>query len=178
MRAAADMSGIGPNGLRRRTIVVTGVFGIFIAATVVGALYFGQRQPIPADIRAQVEFTVFLPTSGVTINAESYKFDSNQKVFSFTGRLATGQVITIAEQSTPDPFNDIPNYSKQFFLTLSEYQAFDSLQGMVHLTHPKDAGQAAVMNAKGTLLFARVAHDENKATWQRIFNSLTLYQPL
>ena len=122
-----------------------------------------------------MHFPVFLPVTAITLNASSYKFDPGQKVLSFTGRLGDGQTVTFAEQATPDPFNDIPNYYTQFLTKIFEYEAFDSLQGTVHLTHPNGAGQAAVMNAKGTLMFVRVAHDEPKSAWQQIFNKLVVY---
>lgn len=134
--------------------------------------------PIPEAIRKQVSFPIFWPASHVSVIPNSYEYRTEDDVLLFSGYLDDGQKVTFNEQATPNPFNDIPGYYDQFLRTLFEYQAFDSTQGTVHLTHPKNAGQTVVMNTKGTLLFARVAHDEDKATWQRIFNSLTLYQPL
>ncbi len=118
-----------------------------------------------------------MPMSGVAVDQSSYKFVPGQHILSFTGRLGDGQTVTFTEQPTPTPFNDIPNYANQFLQTLFEYEAFDSLQGTVHLTHPKGAGQAAVMNSKGTLMFVRVARDEPRATWQQLFTSMSLYAP-
>jgi len=171
-----------PRIIRRRfhwptALVVLGVV-VVVAGSLAAAVYLGSNQwPLPASIRAQVHFPVFVPSVGVKLNQSSYRYDRASGVLSFTGRLYDGQTVTFAEQATPDPFNDIPNYTTQFLQTLFEYQAFDCVQGTVHLTRPKDAGQAAVMNAKGTLLFARVARDENKPTWRRVFNGLTVYQP-
>jgi hypothetical protein len=136
---------------------------------------YQQAVPLPASIKQQVSFPVFLPTTGVTINKSSYKFDPSQKVLSFTGSLADGQMVTFAEQATPSSFTDIPNFYQQFLQALYDYQSFDGLDGTVHMTHPKGAGQAVVMSAKGTLLFARVSQDEPQSTWRSVFNSFRVY---
>lgn len=158
------------------------VVGLTIAGCVLAAglvifitLRMQQHWPIPAAIARQVSSPVFLPREGVVLDQTSYKFDPSQKVLSFTGRLPDGQLVTFAEQPTPEPFSDIPNYYAQFLQTLFEYQAFDGLNGTIYLTHPKGAGQAAVMSAKGTLIFARVAHDEPQAVLALVFNSMQVY---
>ncbi len=147
-------------------IVVLGVFGLW---------QLNHQVPLPSSIKSQVHFAVFLPSQGVTIDASTYKYDAGQGVLSFVGKMPDGQTVTIAEQATPAPFNDIPNYYTQFLSKIFEYTAFDSLQGTVHLAHPKSAGQAAVMNSKGTLIFARVDHDEPSNTWKNVFSRMTLY---
>ena len=140
-------------------LVVISVMTI-VAGGLIIALFLGRQWPIPALIKAQVEFPVFMPTSGVKLDQSSYRFDKASGVLSFTGQLYDGQSVTFAEQATPGSFTDIPNFYQKFLQTLYTYQSFDSLNGTVNLTHPKDAGQAAVMSSKGTLLFVRVAADE------------------
>jgi len=169
-----------PRIIRRRfhwptAFMVTGVFAALVGSAIFGLHTIMNQSPLPPAIRQQITFPVFIPTSGISLDQLSYKFVADQKVLSFTGRLTDGQHITFTEQPTPPPFNDIPNYTTQFLQTLFEYQAFDSLQGTVHLTHPKGAGQAAVMNAKGTLMFARVDNDEPQSAWQSLFNSMVIY---
>ena len=125
-----------------------------------------------------MNFPIFVPTTGVALNKKSFEFKSDQGVLLFSGVTTRDkQQLTFSEQQTPDPFNDIPNYMTQFLQTFFEYQAFDSLQGTVHLTHPKNAGQVVVMNAKGTLVFVRVDKDEPVSYWQDVFNHLTIVAP-
>ena len=147
------------------------------AGVLIIALHFQQAIPLPAGIKKQVNFPVFLPTAGAAVDTSSYKFDPGQGVLSFTGRLPDGQAVTFAEQAAPSSFTDIPDFYSKFLQTLYDYESFDSLQGTVHLTHPKGAGQAAVMSSKGTLVFVRVARDEQKSTWQPLFNALKVYAP-
>lgn len=161
-------------------LLTAGVCVVAVAAIIAGALAYQQLQqgmPIPEDIRKQVVSPVFLPTKDIVTNQSSYKFEPTQKILTFTGVMPDGQIVTFSEQPTPDPFNDIPNYSSQFLQKLYEYQAKDGLNGTIHLTHPKGAGQVVVLNSKGTLVFARVAHDEPTDIWIAAFNGLTIYQP-
>ena len=137
-----------------------------------------QQTPLPDSIRTQVHFPVFLPVSNIAIDQSSYRYDKSQQVLSFTGHLIDGQAVTFAEQPAPSSFTDIPNFYQKFLQQLYEYESFDGLNGTVHITHPKDAGQAAVLNSKGTLVFARVAHDETKSTWQVVKDYLTDPKPL
>lgn len=148
-----------------------------LLGTVVIITHVRQQVPLPAAIKRQIDFPIFLPAKYVDINTKSYKFDPTEKILSFTGTLADGQTVTFAEQATPSAFTDIPDFYNKFLQKLYEYQSFDSLNGTVHITHPKDAGQAAVMSSKGTLLFARVTRDEPQTTWQPIFNNLQVYAP-
>lgn len=154
------------------TIVSCAIVAI---AAVVVVIHIYDQPPIPAPIRDQVKFAILLPTENVIIDQTSYKYDRSQQILSFTGRLTDGQSVTFAEQATPEPFNDIPNFYQQLLQNMFEYESFDGLNGTVYLTHPKGAGQAAVINTKGTLVFARVARDETKQTWNTVFNDLALY---
>jgi len=58
--------------------------------------------------------------------------------------------------------------------SMNGYGKFDCDSGTVHLTRPKDlAGkQAAVMNAKGTLMFVKPASDLSEDQWRKLFNGL------
>jgi hypothetical protein len=133
-----------------------------------------SKPPIPSSILSQINYPVFLPQTGITLNQRSYKFDASQKLLTFTGYVKNGELATFAEQATPEPITDLSGYYQQFLQTLNEYQSFDSLQGTVYLTHPTGAGQAAVMSSKGTLMFIRVANDVSQNTWQPIFNNLQI----
>lgn len=155
---------------------------IFIACFLLVAIVAGfvvhlKTQPpiaLPASTRKMITYPVLLPQKDAAINTSSYKFDPSQKVLSFTARLHDGQVVTFTEQATPEPFSDIPNFYTRLLDTLNEYQSFDGLHGTVYLTHPKGAGQAAVINTKGTLIFARVIKDEPQSVWQPLFNDLKI----
>jgi hypothetical protein len=150
------------------SLIIVGVGTFFVESKL-------RASPIPASFRKSISFPVFLPTAGVTINTNSYKFEPSQKILSFTGYLSDRQLATFTEQATPDPINDLTNFYSQFLQTLNQYAAFDTLNGTVNLTHPNGGvGQAAVMNSKGTLMFVRVANDEPQSVWQPLFNQLKI----
>ena len=136
-----------------------------------------SQNPLPPELQKQVRFPVLVPDSGIAVSEGSYKYDPAQGVLSFTGAFADGQQVTFAEQQAPSSFTDIPNFYEQFLQKMYDYQSFDCLAGTMHLTHPKGAGQAAVMSAKGTLLFARVSRDESSETWRSVCNALQTYAP-
>ena len=152
------------------------VCGLIAVIAFAGYGQLQRRVPIPSAVWKQVTFPVLLPQLPA-VDGSSYKFDPDQKVLTFKSVMPDGQTVTFAEQATPAPFTDIPNYYTQFLQTLFDYQSFDTLQGTVHLTHPKGAGQAAVLSSKGTLIFARVSRDESQDVWRQVFNKMTIYQP-
>jgi hypothetical protein len=168
------MAVMGSTFIRQHWKVLVSIFGLLIIIAAGLIVHQALQSPIPAKIRKQVSFPILLPKKqDAVINNSSYKFDSDQKVFSFTAYLMSDhQLATFTEQATPSPFLDIPNFYPQFLQTLHEYQSFDGLQGTVYLTHPKGVGQAAILNSKGTLMFIRVPHDEPQSTWQPLTNHL------
>jgi len=153
------------------------ILGVAIGVGVVlGWLHFkSSSSPIPKNIKKQLSFIVLYPAPdpNTKVNKATFKYDSQNGVFSFVV-LTYGISNTITEQSTPDPFNDIPNYYQTFVTKLRSYSTFDTDIGKVDLTRPDslNGGQAAVMNSKGVLLFAHPTKDLTKEQWQHFFNSL------
>ncbi|HUD05657.1 MAG TPA: hypothetical protein VMR18_01895 [Candidatus Saccharimonadales bacterium] len=62
---------------------------------------------------------------------------------------------------------------------LNGYASFDSVDGTVSLTNPTEVkSETAVMNAKGTLLFAKSNGNLSENSWKLLFNSLDYSQSL
>jgi hypothetical protein len=148
-------------------IVGTGAFVVvdkFIAAG-----------PIPNSIKQQLDFVVLYPpnSSDVHIDRSTVKYDPSNGVLSFVA-TTYGIKNTITEQATPDTFNDIPDYYSQFVAKMNDYQTLATYNGQADITRPSslNGDQAAVMNAKGVLLFAHPIHDLSESQWLRFFNSL------
>ena len=151
---------------------------IAIMALATGAfLYIRSQSTIPAQIKQQLDFLVFLPQENQSfrIDHKSFKYDANLKVFSV---VVTSFNIknTISEQPTPDAFNDVPGYYDKLTQTLNLYESFDSNLGKVYLTRPKELNgkQSAVMSTKGTLMFASSDKDLTDSQWRQFFNSLNV----
>lgn len=169
-------------GVRRRwlprRVVLYALGGSIISGCIVAVLVWAHlRSPIPATLRHDIQFGIFLPETSAHIEQASYKYDKSLGVLSFTARLPSGQIATFAEQATPEAFTDIPTYYDKLLTKLHNYSTFDTPIGTVHLTHPTGVGQAAVMSTKGTLLFVRVDHDEPITTWRQLFGHMVTYQP-
>jgi hypothetical protein len=168
----------------RQKIRLLPVIIVIVVLVVIGItfrIYWqNAHNPIPVSFRKEISFPVFYPSdkSSVTVNRSSFKYDSSNSVFIFTVTDA-GQSLTIAEQATPQSFVDVPQAYTTLVNSLNNYSSFDSLQGQVDLTYPKQFSgqQSAVMNAKGTLMFV---HDTDKrlsnSQWQHIFNNLNVIQ--
>jgi hypothetical protein len=69
---------------------------------------------------------------------------------------------------------NIPGALGKFVEAMNNYQSFETTVGTVHLTKPKSQNgkQAAVLNIKGTLLFARAESNLSDDQWQAFFNHL------
>lgn len=148
------------------------------AGLLVGAYYLFLYHPttsvIPKTIKKQLSFVVFYPSpdSAVTVDIKSFKYDSQAKLMSYVARFGNTP-ITIAEQATPQNFIDIPQAYDKLIESLSEYASFQSYYDKVSLTHPKEFNgqQSAVMNSKGTLVFAHPTKgDLSEDQWKKLFN--------
>lgn len=153
------------------------ISAVLLAAVIVIAILH-QPALLPKDIKKQVNFVVFYPTgSQAVIEKSSFKYDSSLKLLSFDTNFA-GKQITFAEQGTPDSFVDDSNFYPKFIDSLNGYATFSSIQGQVDLTVPKEFNnQTGVMNAKGTLLFAKSSGNISEDNWKQLFNSFNYIKP-
>jgi hypothetical protein len=168
----------------KRKISLVPVLIVVVCLVIVGfglwSYLKSAHNPIPNSFRKEISFSIFYPTSQspAIVNESSFKYDASSGVFSFIV-IDADQSITVAEQASPQSFVDIPQAYTTLIDSLNNYASFDSLQGQVALTYPKDFNgqQSAVMNAKGTLMFA---HDTDRGLsntqWQQFFNDLTTVQ--
>jgi hypothetical protein len=134
------------------------------------------KSPIPGSIKLKLTSSLLLPSRArANIDRGSAKYDSSLKVLSFTG-LVDGKNLVIAEQPTPEQFVDIPAAYEKVLGSMNDYSDFDTTMGTVHLTKPDElhGGQTAVLNAKGTLLFAKSASGLSTDQWRQFFNSVTV----
>ena len=133
------------------------------------------QQIIPTGIKKQINFLVLVPnkTAQVTIDKKSIKYDAKDKLLIYSTQMTNGIKLTISEQATPESFTDVPQVYDKLIESLFQYSAFDSVNGKVFLTHPKElkGGQSAVMNAKGTLMFVKPSKDIDIDTWRHFFNN-------
>jgi hypothetical protein len=145
---------------------------------VVTVMILLPKPPIPGIIKSQLTSTLVLPSAKqATIDRNSAKYDSSLKVLSFNATVA-GHKVVMAEQPTPDQFIDIPQAYDKVVENMNAYAQFDSALGTVHLTKPTQlhGGQTAVINAKGTLLFAKPSSNLTDDQWRRFFNSFAVAQ--
>jgi hypothetical protein len=151
---------------------------------VAGAVaYVTMRQTgslLPGSIRTVMTYPVLFPTKTTDFNVDSktIHYDASAERLTFRGQGPGGMQIDFSEQATPQSFVDIPQAYDKLTSSLQEYDTFDSINGKVSLTHPKELGgdQSAVMNAKGTLLFARPNHGLSSEAWRQLFNNLVVVQ--
>jgi hypothetical protein len=129
------------------------------------------KPPIPHRLQKQLTSTLFVPTSG-KINHGSAKYDPQLRLLSYIV-TAQGDSVTVSEQASPESFTDVPQAYQKVVDGMNDYSDFDTGIGTVHLTRPASlhGKQAAVLNAKGTLMFAKPDHDLSIDRWRRFFNS-------
>jgi hypothetical protein len=153
---------------------VAGIFALGVIVVIV--LLALPKPPIPGNIKQQLTSTLLVPQDSRFIaNRQSVKYDSSLKLLTFNV-AAFGQQLVVSEQPTPETFVDIPQVYQKVLDGMNDYYDFDVNIGSVHLTKPPQlkGKQAAVLNAKGTLLFAKPGSGLTQAQWQQFFNSLAV----
>jgi len=154
---------------------------IIICLGIVGYILFGIKRTIvvPKTITASVQFPIFYPepSKQITIKQDSFKYDKSMGQVSFIVSFENDKVI-FAEQSSPDSFSASPTFYTAFVQKLNGYATFDSVDGRVDLTLPTETHEeTAIMNARGTLLFASTASTINETNWKLVFNTMRYTQP-
>lgn len=158
----------------RKSFLISVAALTVLGIIVITILLLGPKNPLPSTVRKQANFVILAPVSGpVKVDRESAKYDTALKLLSYKS-MFNGVKIVVSEQSTPDSFIDIPQVYDKVVANMQEYSKFDVIAGTVHLTRPKDLGgkQAAVINTKGTLLFAKPTSDLSNDQWRLFFKSV------
>jgi hypothetical protein len=149
---------------------------VLIGAVLIMAILVAPKSPIPPAVQKSLTSTLLVPkSSDIVVSRESSKYDSKDKLLSFSVAYA-GTSIVMSEQPTPTQFVDIPAVYDKVVEGMTNYSSFDVNIGTVHLTTPKQlAGkQAAVLNTKGTLLFAKPGKNLTDDQWRKFFNSFAV----
>ena len=157
------------------------LIGVFIV-TVLGYFSYtswhNSRQILPTTIKRQLLFPVFWPDKNepVTISKKTLKYDSTDSILSYIARTTDGNNIIVTEQATPESITASPQVYNQLIQDINNYEEFDSRNGTVYLTHPKElnGGQTAVMDSQGTLMFVKPNKDLSDNAWRQLFNNMRI----
>ena len=161
--------------------------GLIISATtalvVLGLAWAGMwwlsRPPIPASIAKQLHFGVYYPASAktVTINESSWTYNDKLAQCVFTVQYA-GRSITFSQQAVPAQFTDIPEFYSKYLDKLRSSGSFENSQGRVYITRPLEVDrQTAVLNNRGTLLYAQADKDLPESDWKYLMGHLKFFDP-
>jgi hypothetical protein len=160
--------------MKRLWLVVAAI--VAIGLIVAGVMLLAPKPPIPGPIKKQVTSTIVVPQlADAVIDRQSVKYDDKLKLLTYT-LAAYGVNMVVSEQPTPDSFTDIPQVYDKVTAGMGEYSKFETDIGTVHITRPKElhGKQAAVLNTKGTLLFAKPERDLSDDQWRKFFGSFTV----
>jgi hypothetical protein len=166
---------------RKYVIAGLAVFIVFGGAGVAGLVLLKPAPLVSTAIVSQVSSTLLVPKSStIRINKKSYTYNSTLHLLTYQLAYA-GKKITVTEEPTPDAFTADSTAYTDMINSLSSYDNFDSAMGKVYLTNPPTTSsktiQSAVLNAKGTLLLARIDTSLSKAEWQKFFTALIIVKP-
>jgi hypothetical protein len=168
------------NQKTKTRLIITAIGLVVIVLAAGGTIaYIKRGSVVPRTIAKQVNFVIFYPkpSQQTGIEEKTFKYSSSLGQVSFIVNFA-GQQITFAEQSSPDSFSVDPSFYSAFIQKLNGYATFDSIDGRVDLTQPTEVNaQTAIMNAKGTLLFAKASGNISENNWRLLFNSVVYNQP-
>jgi hypothetical protein len=164
---------------KKTILIVLGAIAVVAVITAATLWYLNRSAVVPHSIRSQANFAIFYPQPSrqITIQKKTFKYDQSLGQVSYIVSF-DGQQLTFAEQSSPDSFSADPTFYPAFIQKLDGYAAFSSVNGRVDLTRPAQVQtETGVMNAKGTLLFAKSSGDLSENNWKLLFNALTNTQP-
>jgi hypothetical protein len=159
---------------QRRILFIGFGVGVVVALIAVGAVLVLRSQDdiVPADIKKQVSFDMYLPhTSDKSwqVAPDTVQFNAKTGVLTATAtRSSNAEKVTITQQNQPDTFNDIPGYYEKMLQALNQYSIIHVGLGTFTLTHPTEAkgGQTAVALINGTLLFITPDDTMSDAQWR------------
>jgi len=133
---------------------------------------------ISPELRKQLSYGVYIPTQSgdYIIDRKSLSYSPPTQQLTYHVKQISGVDILLSMQPTPESFTDVPQVFDELMTKLRQYSSFDSVQGKVYLTHPVELNgkQSAVLNAKGTLMFAKPNKDLTDSEWKKFFNGLDL----
>ncbi|HEY4964397.1 MAG TPA: hypothetical protein VIH90_06935 [Candidatus Saccharimonadales bacterium] len=141
------------------------------------SIYFlrSKTTTIPEAVKSQVNFPIMYPSDSslLTVKPQSIKYNSSDQQLTFVA-MYKRCTVSFSEQPTPSSFIDVPTVYTTLVTNLNEYTSFESINGSVYLLLPKElaGAQSAVMNSKGTLMFARPISMLTVNEWKQIFNDL------
>lgn len=149
---------------------------VLVAGGAIGAWAWASRPIIPATIYSELTSSLLMPgDKRFVVSRQSVKYNKSLKLLTFDATVF-GRVVVVSEQPTPETFTDIPAVYQKVLDGMSDYNDFDVGIGTVHLTTPPQlqGKQAAVLNAAGTLLFAKPAVSLSEAQWRQFFDSFAV----
>jgi hypothetical protein len=165
--------------MRKKRIII----GASISLTVIIAVWLfayvnDTRSVLPSSVTKNVNYDIFVPrdTEKYPVLEESVTHNTDTKVLSYATTVNNKQV-TINQQAEPDTFN-APELKVSLYQKLldkmNQYKEIKTDAGTVTLTHPTElnGGQAAVLDTKGTLLFAQPTVALSDDEWRDFFNDL------
>ena len=162
--------------VKKRTITIIGT-AVPVILLVVGVGLFMALRPhpfIPPAISKQLTSTVFIPNDKqYVLNPQSVKYDATNKLLTYSASMY-GAPCVITIQPTPQQFIDVSQSYDLFIAQSSGYDSFDSVNGKVNLIQPKGIVNAAVMQAKGSLMFVKCDSKLSGTQWRQIFNTLNI----
>jgi hypothetical protein len=158
--------------MKRGFIVVASL--LFIGSGVAGyAITHANKDRVPQSISKQLQSPAFYPAvANAKIQSDTYKFDPENKLFSYVAN-GQGTKMVFSMQPSPSEFSEIPESYNKYLDRLNKVTSFDTSLGTANIVEPDDqTGQAAIMNAHGTLLFIKADSKLSEDQWRLIFNSL------
>ena len=163
---------------KRYSYLILSIIVVIITIIISGFFFWkAASQPVPRAIQRQVSYGIFYPTDRTRypVNKKSFRYDNQTKVLSYSLRSGS-TTIAINQQATPESFTDIPQAYDKLISSLQAYASIDTVNGKLALTMPTEfkGAQSAVLNAKGTLLFARPSTNLSTDDWRQLFNNLRL----
>jgi hypothetical protein len=163
----------------KRLIVMITITVLAVCGVVGGVGYVAYRtrtKTIPSSVAKQLSFSPFVITDAKHYKTDSFKYDADNKGFSFVAQVIgdPNTSYTISQQETPDTFTDIPALFDKILGQLNSYDTVNTFNGALFVTRPKNAGQVAVLNEKGILMFIRSNHDVTSTQWKELAESMDI----
>lgn len=163
-----------------RNRILWGV-GILVGFVVLSsAAIFGYskiHQPIfSSEITSKLTSSLYVAQGdNVTIERASIKYDKDLKQLSYVSKMQDISII-VSEQPSPEVFGDVPQYFDKWITSAGAITNFDTPNGKVYLASNPNYGvnTVAIMNSKGTLLFAKPSKNLSQDQWKQFFRTLKL----
>jgi hypothetical protein len=163
--------------VHKRLLLVAGVIAVLVTGSVLWYFFHPIPNPLPPDIKREVNFKLVYPTTTAQVDDTSWKYQSSEQVLTYQIK-GDNYTATVTEQEVPLQYRDDQAAYDRFIGSLRPYANFNVPLGSVTLANFVTAGDfnptglAGILKTHNTLIIIHPDSQLSQDDWESLFDSL------